>query len=238
MGVYRIGILGGTFNPIHIAHLRVAEEVAESLDLDKIIFIPAYRPPHKSEHLVYTYEHRLSMLRLAVEDHPRFDVSDAEKKLEGISYSVRTISFLKSSFPPPNTEMFFIIGADAFLEIETWWNYRELFRMVHFAIMTRPGHSHEEIVTFMKEHISSSYTWYPDQLCFRLNEHGSVCLIPVTHLDISASRIRKLLRTGKSIRYLVPEKVRAYIYKHKLYTTYDISIEPIKGDIKKGYECW
>ncbi|SFM85880.1 nicotinate-nucleotide adenylyltransferase [Thermodesulforhabdus norvegica] len=213
----RIGILGGTFNPVHLGHLRVAEEVADFIGLDKVIFVPAYRPPHKPGLAVSTYNHRLNMLGLAVTGNPRFEVSDIERQLGGISYSLRTVSHMKKNILPHQTELYFIIGADAFLEIETWWNYRDLFKTTCFAVMTRPGHSQDEIIDFVRSRISSLYRWVPEECSFSCSEYGSIHLVPVTHIDISASAIRSLIRQGKSIRYLVPEQVREYIYKHGLY---------------------
>lgn len=221
----RIGILGGTFNPVHLGHLRGAEEVADSLGLEKIIFIPAYLPPHKPNLPLSTYEHRFNMLSIAVEGNPRFEVSDIEKRLGGTSYSLRTISHIRANPLSRDMELFFIVGADAFLEIETWWNYRDLFRLTSFAVMTRPGHSQSEIMDFIRSRISPLYCWLPEKGCFSCHEsseYKSIHLISVTYLDISASAIRSFVREGRSIRYLVPEGVREYIYKKRLYSADDI----------------
>ncbi|HDL89486.1 MAG TPA: nicotinate (nicotinamide) nucleotide adenylyltransferase [Thermodesulforhabdus norvegica] len=209
----KVGILGGAFNPIHLAHLRVVEEVAEYLELKKFLFIPAYHPPHKPLKGLVSFEHRLKMVKLAVEGHPFFEASDIEKRLGGISYTVRTLRALSGG----NVELFCLIGADAFLEIETWWNYRELFELASIVVMTRPGHSEEALRRLLHEKVSGEFRWIAGERRYSHSRLKSVFILPVTNLDISSSRIRESLRQGKSVRFLVPDRVLEYIVKERLY---------------------
>ncbi len=213
----KLGIMGGTFNPIHLAHLRVAEEARDALQLDEVVFIPAYKPPHKMSTDLAPFVHRLNMVALAVTDNPHFGVSDIEGRLGGISYTVRTIKKLKEKFYYSTIEIHYFIGADAFVEIETWWKYMELFELANMVVLTRPGHSIYEIRTFLLDKISNAYEWCEKTSSFSHSKLKKVFIIPVTNLDISASKIRTLLQEQKSARYLLPDKVRDYIERYKLY---------------------
>jgi len=135
----RLGLLGGTFNPIHLGHLRGAEEARETFKLEKIYFIPAAVPPHKNERIEVSPAHRLEMVRLAIEDNPAFSVSDVELSRVGKSYSIETIIYLQNRYP--DAELFFVVGMDSFLEVTTWKRYQDLFSLCHFVVLNRPGSS-------------------------------------------------------------------------------------------------
>jgi nicotinate-nucleotide adenylyltransferase len=178
------------------------EKKAEALDLDQVWFIPAAFPPHKASSDVTPFEVRLAMTRLAVGRHPRLSVSDLEGRRPGRSYSIDTLRHLREEFGPER-ELYFILGLDAMLEIASWKNYRELFTLSHFVVLDRPGYDRGEL----------------GELLTRQEHPGGyrVLFQATTLMDISATRIRNLVRAGRSIRYLLPEPVRRFILKNRLY---------------------
>jgi len=223
----RIGLFGGTFNPVHIGHLRVALEILEGFDLSCCYLIPSAIPPHKQSKGVIDAEHRLEMLRLAAGTTPGFCVSDVELNRRGPSYTIDTVRFFKSMLPP-GAALHFIVGVDAFLEIDTWHRYMELFQEISFIVMTRPADAgdvepaggNRYLEAFVRETISSDYR-------AGISPFGEYLFHPtlrpvyrysVSALAISATHIRHLIKTGKSIRFLVPDKVEAYIKSKGLYT--------------------
>lgn len=211
----KIGILGGTFNPIHLGHLRVAEEIGEDLALDKVYLIPSGMPPHKPQAPIADFSHRLEMVRLASAISPLLEIWDIEGIRGGFSYSIETLQSFHTSFGP-GLELFFIIGTDAFLEIKTWKEYRNLFRYASFVVINRPGHTTERLMAFL-DSLNVGFKWSSKEKCF-LHPSGTVLLRKdITLMDISASKIREKVRKGKSIRFLVPEAVRSYIEREGVY---------------------
>jgi nicotinate-nucleotide adenylyltransferase len=211
----RLGILGGTFNPIHFGHLRAAEEIGESLGLEKVYLIPTGMPPHKSPHPLADFSHRLEMVRLASTISPLLEVWDIEGKKPGFSYSIETLHVFHSSFGS-QLELFFILGTDAFFEIKTWKEYLSLFEYASFVIINRPGYTTEDFFAFL-DSLNAGFKWDPERECF-CHPSGTILLrTHTTMMDISASRIRETAAMGKSIRFLVPEAVRKYIEKEGLY---------------------
>ena len=191
----RIGIIGGSFNPIHYGHLVSASEVCNKFKLDKVIFVPSSINPLKSTSNLAEAHHRLNMIKLAIADDPRFDDSDIEIKRGGTSYAIDTIkTFVKEYGKDVN--IYFIIGIDAFLEINSWASPDALLRMCKFIVTSRPGYDIREIKPVFKKHTET---------------------MEITCLRISSSDIRKKIKSGTPIRYLLPEKVENYIQKHKLY---------------------
>jgi nicotinate-nucleotide adenylyltransferase len=214
----RIGILGGTFNPIHIGHLRIAEEVGEDLELDKLYLVPGGQPPHKKKDGVTPFEDRLAMIRLAIENAGRLDVLDLEGRREGLSYSIETLQELSRRFTR-EVEFYFLIGTDAFFEIETWKDYQRLFDYTHFIVFRRPGSRNRDLKSFL-------YSLDLNLLKPKTNRHFQVAsgktivIKDVTSLDISSTSIRLLLEQGRSIRFLVPDRVRDYILEKGLYRSH------------------
>lgn len=208
--------MGGTFNPIHFGHLRAAEEVAESLRLEQMIFIPAAKPPHKSEVEVVSFDHRWHMMELAIEGNPLFVLSDLEYQRPGISYSVETLTQL-SKERGGSEELYFVLGLDAFLELQTWKSYRELFSLCHFIVVARPGFSPEALDAMLTTQVSDRYSLDIQVQGYRHPSLHTVYYREVTLLDISSSAIRKLLAEGGTVRYLLPEKVEEYIQQQRLY---------------------
>ncbi len=211
----RIGILGGTFDPVHIAHLRVCEEVAEEIQLDKVYLIPVHIPPHKGEKSITDFSHRLKMLELAVSTSPILDVLDLEGKMGGISYTVHTLKELNRAFGGSHT-IYFIMGMDAFLEIDTWYRYKDIFSLAELVVISRPGYEIDDISSYIKT-LGVECSGISDNT-IRLASGRSLIYLPTTHLDISSSHIRKMVKRRRSIRFLVTEDVRRYIEERGLYT--------------------
>lgn len=219
----RIGLFGGTFNPIHIGHLRAALEVQEGFKLDKCYIIPAAIPPHKDLYGIENPRDRLEMVRLAATNHPDFIVSDVELKRSGPSYTIDTIHHFKSTLPGA-TSLFLILGYDAFLQMEIWKSYMDLFLLIPFIVMARPGPAGSEskkqlkvIETYLQSTISKSYKFNPSQHSFIHERMKPVYVFDVSLLDISSTKIRDLIKQGRSIQFLVPEKVEDYIKSRGLY---------------------
>lgn len=198
----RFAVMGGTFDPIHYGHLVTAEAVRDEYNLDKAIFMPSGNPPHKMSKATSDANHRYLMTVLATTTNPYFEVSKAEIDREGITYTVDTIRELRNIYGE-NAEIYFITGADAILEIFTWYNVEELFKMCFFVAATRPGFHGKDMEQKLNE-IKSKYK-------------KEIFKIEVPSLAISSTDIRDRIRTGKTIRYLLPEAIEDYIRKFNLY---------------------
>jgi len=208
----RIGLVGGTFDPVHLAHLRTAEEVREALALDRVEFVLAATPPHKPADSQAPVEHRRRMLELAVADHPPFAVNLCELEREGPSYSIDTIRAQQAA--RPDASFTFILGADAFAEVAAWKDYRDLFALCDFCVISRPGNAGEKLPIA----VENAFCYEPDRGVYVHRSGFTLRFLPVTALMISASDIRHRCSTGRSIRYLVPTAVADYVAAHGLYT--------------------
>lgn len=213
----RLGILGGTFDPVHIGHLRIAEEALEELELERVLFVPSATPPHKFGKDISPFEHRVAMLQLCVQENPRFSICELEGRLSGKSYSVITLRALREEFGE-DTELHFMVGLDAFLELNTWWHYQELFQLAHLLVLQRPGHGEDLIGPFLKEKISPLYAGDAVSGMFTHPHFLPVRCMRNTCLGISSTQIRQRVKEGKSIRYLVLPEVLRYIEAEKLFT--------------------
>ena len=187
----KIGLLGGTFDPIHIGHLLMARAALEMLGLDQVIFIPSCVPPHKKAPTLFSAKDRLKMVRLATKENPQFDVSDFEIKKGGKSYSVDTVRHFQKA-APASTKLFFIVGGDAIKEIDTWKDIDELKKMCSFVSVNRPGYPREE----------AKYKYHA---------------VTMNGIEMSSTEIRKRILQKKTIQYLVPDAVLGYIRKNNLY---------------------
>ncbi len=219
----KIGIFGGTFNPIHNGHLIVGRDVRRGFSLDIVCLIPAAVPPHKESRDVAKAEYRMEMTRLAVEGDPDFSVSDVELKRSGPSYTIDTIGHFES-FLPNDSELFFIVGMDAFLDIETWKSYKDLFQEVPFIVMSRPGSAScgdgrkwKLPCEMISSRVSAKYRFDKEKNAFFHPEKKPVYLFDVTPVDISSTMIRKRIGKGQDIDGLVPDKVKEYIKQKGLY---------------------
>ena len=213
--IMRIGIFGGTFNPIHLAHLRIAEEVREACALDNILFIPAALPPHKNVAEDVPFAHRLAMVELAVADNRYFRVSDVEGRRAGKSYSVHTLEILRRENPAD--EYFFIVGMDSFLDITSWKEYRRLFELAHIVVVARPGSPGGDPLGLLPVAIRADFCYDVAAKTLQHRCGTSVIFLQETRLDISSTRIRRMVAEGRSIRYLVPTAVEDYIVRHGFY---------------------
>ena len=212
----RLGLFGGTFNPIHLGHLRAGVEIQERFSLDRVLYLPAALPPHKTTPELLSFAHRLKMVRLAVRGQSRLQASDAEIKRTGKSYSIQTVRHFHRAFPQ-GVELFFILGLDAFLEIPTWKEYHQLFGLCHFIVLDRQGVSRRRLPEFLFREISPEFVPYPREHRFLHPSGYSVHWAAITRMDISSTFIRGLRRQGKNVAYLVPEGVGEYILKKRLY---------------------
>lgn len=197
----RIGLIGGTFNPIHHGHLILSEYVRENCKLDKVIFIPTGLPPHKAELSVENPETRLEMTKLAIESNSFFYISDIETYREGISYTIDTIMELKKLYP--KDQLYFIIGADSLFQLHTWKDYEKLIGTTNIIVVNRPGGANNLIGDKIKEYVDLF--------------GGNIIEVKSPLIEISSSDIRERVKNGKSIKYLVPKKVEEYILQQSIY---------------------
>ena len=197
----KIGIMGGTFDPIHYGHLVAAEGARHHFSLDKVIFVPAARPPHKTQRVISEPEHRLQMTSLAIASNSRFEVSDLEVERAGLSYTIDTVRAVSELYS--GAKIYFITGADAVLEILTWHKVGELLKMAVFIAATRPG--------YRLESLAGNFRGVFDKA------RGNIATMEVPALAISSTDIRQRVRDGRPIKYLLPEPVEKYIISTGLY---------------------
>ena len=198
----KLGIMGGTFDPVHYGHLVTAEAARLEFDLDQVLFLPSGVPPHKTDKQVPSAEHRYMMPLLAPLSNPHFEVSCIEIDREGVRYTIYCLQILREQCGP-DCELFFITGADAMFEIIEWRGSDRLLRIAHFIAASRPGYSLSELPPATRR-------W--------VDEHRNrFHLLNVPAMAISSTDIRNRVRMGRSIRYLVPEQVEHYIRRHRLY---------------------
>ncbi|MGE5219009.1 MAG: nicotinate-nucleotide adenylyltransferase [Chloroflexota bacterium] len=212
----KIGLFGGTFDPIHWGHLRSAEEVSETFGLDRVYFIPAAVPPHKRGQTATPARDRLQMVRLAVAKNPRFQVSTAEISRPGVSYSIDTIREFAAK-KQRGDALYFIIGLDAFREIGTWKNFAEIFPLCNFIVTSRPGNKDKDPLRGTGVAVKKLFCYDFKRKNYRHESGTRIFFDELTDIAISASEIRALVKTGKSIRYLVPAEVERYIKRRGLY---------------------
>jgi len=201
----RIGILGGTFNPIHMGHLIMADEVCKRHHLSKVIFIPAYIPPHKYVNDLTDAKHRYQMVKAAINENDKFEISDIEIRREGKSYTIDTVQEILHDYGQ-DCEVFLIIGADSLNELELWKNIKKLSQLCHFVIVNRPGFS-TDATPRLAELIGNKNISDIEKLRIEIEPVG-----------ISSTEIRKRLKDGVEIKGLVPDCVEAYIKEHGLYS--------------------
>lgn len=209
-----IGVLGGTFDPIHFGHLRLAEEAADNLGLALVHVIPAGDPYHRSA-AAASAQHRLAMVGIAVRNNPRLIADGRELTRTGPSYTIDTLESLRAEFGA-RQPLVLLLGADAFMQMATWQRWQEVFAFAHVCVAERPGYSawRDALRADLREQLDQRYlpgTSLPHQPA------GSVLSFPLRPLDISASGIRALFQGGRSARYLLPSEVVAYIKLHDLY---------------------
>ncbi len=212
----RTGIFGGTFNPIHLAHLRIAEEAREACGLDRVLFLPAALPPHKQSATDTPFKHRLAMVEAAVADHPGFIASDLEAQRTGASYSVDTLEALQQLYP--DDSLYFIIGLDSFCDIASWKNYPRLFELANIVVAHRPDYGNDDPRTLLPVALSDQFCYDKGSVNLRHKCGNELIFVGETRLAIASTTLRDQVAQKRSIRYLVPPSVEAYIQTHNLYS--------------------
>lgn len=210
-----VGILGGTFNPIHFGHLHIAEEIAKNCSLDEVRFIPSANPPHKAAPQV-SAEHRANMVNLAIQNHPTFVLDDCELKRGGASYTVDTLIALRKNLGA-QVGFFLIMGSDAFAYFDTWHRWQEILDYCHIVLVERPNYEHS--LGNFSEPIKHFYlTHHKNNLQdLQKTANGFITTQTITPLAISSTDIRERLKTKQSVRDLLPQQVIEYIHENRLY---------------------
>lgn len=215
-----IALLGGTFNPIHFGHLRMAQELAESLQLSEVRFIPAANPPHKSAPDV-SAEHRAAMVRLAIADNPAFTFDDRELHRAGASYTIDTLQSLRDEMGE-KVSLILLMGSDAFTKFDTWHRWEEIIQLSHIALVQRPltANKHapdidHSLSKALEVFLHNHYTEHGDDL--HTSPAGFITMQHITALDISSTVIRNTFQQKRSARHLMPDSVIDYIQTHQLY---------------------
>ena len=213
----KLGLFGGTFDPIHFGHLRAAEEIKHILGLDKVYFIPSAISPHKSDLNVTPAKERLEMLKLAIEGNPYFDISEFELENDTPSYTIHTLEHFRETLS--DAELYFILGNEQFNHIESWKDYKRLFELTNFAVITRPGFSEldsHKVPLALKD----EFRYYNsiDNVISYTNNAKDIVFIDIKGIEISSTDIRSFVESKKSIKYLIPDKVEQFIVSGKLYT--------------------
>lgn len=199
--ILRVGIMGGTFNPIHLGHVITGECAREQFGLDKVIFMPSKIPPHKVIHEQVSFEDRANMVKLAIADNPYFSFSGIELERDGVTYTVDTLKMLHQM--DQNSEYYFIIGADSLFDFSKWREPGEIVKYAKILVASRYGLPEEKLER---------------QIELLTKEYGGIFqIVHMPTIDISSSSLRQMKKEGKEIRYYVDEKVRSYIVKHGLY---------------------
>ena len=189
----RIGVLGGTFNPIHVGHLAIAQMALERMHLSKVIFVPTHIPPHKNRKIVAGAKHRFRMVDLAIENNPRFEISDFEIIKKGKSYTIDTMQYFREIYSE-SARLFFIIGEDTLSQLPRWRYIDDISKIADFIVVNRPGHTKKS--TDIKH-----------------------CSVIMPGIDISSSYVRLRITEKRTVRYFVPDKVIDYIKQNKLYAS-------------------
>lgn len=213
----RIGIFGGTFNPVHRGHIQAAAAVQKRFSLDRVLFVPAFIPPHKVTGGIASPKDRMRMIETALRRYSRLVPSPIEIEAGGTSYSIRTLDKVRDRYP--RAWIFFILGVDAFLEIKTWKKWKRLLEEGLFIVMTRPGYRLRRAQRILGKAFKDKILEIPKSA--RIGERWfsqyTVFLVPVDAADISSTDIRNRVQEGKSIKRLIPRSVEKHIREHRLY---------------------
>ncbi|CCQ90207.1 putative nicotinate-nucleotide adenylyltransferase [Nitrospina gracilis 3/211] len=218
----QIGILGGSFDPVHNGHLGLAREARATFSLDRVLFIPAAIPPHKRDRDITPTHHRLEMLRRALENENGFEISEIEIERGGVSYTRDTLEELQSRWP--NAQISLIMGADTFRDFSTWKQYDRVLKASHILVASRPGHTLDEAAEDMKTLISDlPFSYRPEdsdhtRRTFFCRQTGRrIALFPIPPEAVSSTEIRDALRRGDAVKKMLPPAVSGYIMTHRLY---------------------
>jgi len=209
-----VGILGGTFDPVHNGHLHLAEQAQRLFNLDEVVFIPAYRSPHKLSHEPVSCEHRLAMLTLALEGLPRFSMDTIEINKNEVSYTIETLKKLQSNHP--NWNICLILGADAFQAIDTWKECSQLLDFCNILVGTRPG-TQLQVSNSIRNKLSLSTSETDIKVFKNLQKGAGVTFFQISPLEISSKDIRQRIYSDNEVKNLLPPSVDHYIMQHRLY---------------------
>ena len=217
MSTAPIGIFGGTFDPIHYGHLRLAQEILETAKLAEVRFVPSGTPPHRGRPGADPAD-RLAMVKLAVAGNDRFTVDDRETRRSGAGYTFDTLTELRREVGAQRP-LALLVGADAFLDLATWHRWRQLFDLAHIVVAYRPGYPIDTWQARMPEPLAHEYAvrYMQQPLAVHLAPSGGIAAVSMTGLDISATFVRTAVHAGSSPRYLLPDAVLDYIQSHGLY---------------------
>lgn len=210
----RVAVFGGTFNPVHYGHLRLAEEARETCGLDRVVFMPTFITPHKLTESLTPARVRFELVKRAIEDNPGFSVSDLEIRREGRSFTIDTVRELLKE---PDTEVFLILGSDSFNDIASWYEYEDLLALSSFIVAPRPNHPPKALAEVLPVELAGKF-WYDSRVMAFVNSGGnSITYLDTTPIDISSSDIRERVHRGRSVRYLLPDTAIEFIRKEGLY---------------------
>jgi nicotinate-nucleotide adenylyltransferase len=212
----RVGVLGGTFNPIHLGHVAAAHAAQATLALDRLLFVPSHAPPHRPDSVLASGYHRLQMTALAVAEVPGWQASDVELVRDGPSYTYDTLIALRTA--EPASQFFFVTGADAFADIATWRHYPDLLELAHFVVIARTGTSFDHLrsrLPALTPRMVPCETMPASTL--RSASSPAIFLVNAATPDVSSTEIRRRAAAGEPLTGLVPDQVAAYIAKHRLY---------------------
>lgn len=205
MSKIKIGIMGGTFDPIHNGHLILAEYSRLHFDLEKVIFIPTGNPPHKDQNNISSSKYRYDMTLLAINTNPYFHLSSIEMESQGTTYTIDTIKKLQKKYK--DVDFYFVLGSDSFFNIDKWKDYKELIGLCKFIVVKRPDRDNEDLEDEVKQ--------------FNKRYNSSLHILEAPLIEISSTNIRNRVKDGLSIKYLVPEAVEDYIKKNQLYKEWE-----------------
>ncbi|MDR2459425.1 MAG: nicotinate-nucleotide adenylyltransferase [Deltaproteobacteria bacterium] len=214
----RLGVMGGAFNPMHLGHLRAAEEMCESYSLERVYFLPTALAPHKPGYEMAPFDHRYRMVELAVSGRESFVASDLEARLPGPSYTVNTLKFLRKELIE-GAKLYFLVGFDSFSNIGMWHKFSELFTLTSFVVHTRPEtqSSIELLGAFLTQLFGHTPQWSDDKKAYLFVGLEPIYYFEGAKLAISSTDIRRRIKRGESVRYLVPDAVYEYLARHRLY---------------------
>ncbi|MEI6206295.1 MAG: nicotinate-nucleotide adenylyltransferase [Desulfuromonadales bacterium] len=212
----RIGLLGGSFNPIHNAHLRIAEGAQDACLLDRVIFIPAADPPHKLLAADVSFENRSKMVCMAIAGRPTFEMSTIEAERSGKSYSIETIGTLRERLA--GDELFFIVGGDSFLEIGSWYRYAEIFCLCNLIVAERPGFPIVNSVNALPDAVRGTFRLNVETGCLTHETGHTISFLQGSPMELSSTEIRRLSAGGSDVTRYVPPDVATYISKQRIYS--------------------
>lgn len=212
----KTGIMGGTFNPPHRAHLACAREASEACSLDRVLFVPANVPPHKSLACDIPFAIRCEMVRLCIADDPAFHVSTIEGERSGKSYSIDTLTALAKLYP--HDQLYFIIGSDSFLELDLWHRYADIVRLSNLIVMERPGKEIADPLPSLPVAIRNEFRYSPESHSLHHTSGTQIFFVTGEPQAISSTEIRTMIAEGQTVSHLVPPAVEAYIVSQRIYT--------------------